>query len=352
MSLHPVLIELARLGVWILAMFGFVAIHAIIYLMFGTGGGKGNIPDEAFEYRYRPGIVPDGAFLVDLHGHTFASDGRMTPEQFIKWHVANGYDACVLTDHNTGKHNGAFMALQDKYPGIVLVPGFEWTTDRLHMNFIGIMDYPYKVPVLNPSDEEIQLAIKQAKDLGAVVMVDHVTWTKDQPRLRSGVVEHPTREQLLDWGVDGFEISNAMYWHDPRTVVFLQRAGHEWRGRKIFAGTGTDVHDPAREWASSWTELLLDENERHSPTIEVVKRALLDGRARPWQDFDYREPPESRVAGSRRHAWASTFFAPFLGTVEGAAKVVVSKRELASYVCWLLLAYVPVRFLFLLFSLL
>uniref|UniRef100_U9SWU1 Polymerase/histidinol phosphatase N-terminal domain-containing protein n=1 Tax=Rhizophagus irregularis (strain DAOM 181602 / DAOM 197198 / MUCL 43194) TaxID=747089 RepID=U9SWU1_RHIID len=38
--------------------------------------------------------------LLDGHLHTKFSDGRMNPEQLLKWAIANGYNAIIVSDHN------------------------------------------------------------------------------------------------------------------------------------------------------------------------------------------------------------------------------------------------------------
>ncbi len=344
--------ELLMFLIWFVSMVLFVAFHYMIYVLLSGSGSKVPVPDEALKYSYKPEFLPSDGFFIDLHSHTLASDGWMTPEQNIKWHIANNYHAFVLTDHNTCKNVKETLALQAKYPGILIIPGYEWTSGRLHLNFIGIEEFPYPAPVENPTDAECEDAIKKAKALGAVVLVDHITWTKDQPKLRSGELLHPTREQLLDWGVDGFEINNEMYWHDPLTLVKLDEWNHEWKGRKIFAGTGTDIHNPFKSFPTGWTQLLLKAGEKGHVTVDVVKAALLEGRTKTWQNHDYRNPPEEKFWRQGQHRVLRTVFAPFLGTVEGARLVVKSKREIASYVAWLVIAYAPIRFIFLLFALL
>src|SRR6056297_2586381 len=91
---------LAKLAPWQNWLVGFcfwilgVALFALItYLITAAGVGtlRGNIPDEAFNYSYRPSFIPEDAYLLDTHSHTLASDGWMTPEQNIKWHIANGF---------------------------------------------------------------------------------------------------------------------------------------------------------------------------------------------------------------------------------------------------------------------
>nr|MDO8116565.1 CehA/McbA family metallohydrolase [Candidatus Sigynarchaeota archaeon] len=330
--MDPILAEIFRFGIWFVAIIGLAFLSYVIYSLAEGQGGKLPIPDKALDYSYKPNFLPENGYFIDLHGHTLASDGWLTPEQLIKWHMANGFNAFVLTDHNTGKNNKAILAMQDKYPNILIIPGYEWTADRVHLNFIGIEDFPDK-PSPNPSDDEIKSAITKAKSMGAIVLVDHVTWTLDQPRLRSGELVHPVREALLDWGADGFEINNEMRWYDPKTMHLHESYWKgEWKGRKIFLGSGTDIHNPFKQWASCWTELLLTREERKHVTFEVVKRALLDGRSKPWTDHDFRVPHEARFHPGASRAWVKTGLAPFVGVVEGARLVATSKRKIASYV--------------------
>ena len=255
---------------------------------------RGKIPDHFFDYKRTSDILPKNGFFLDTHAHTTASDGWMTPEQCIKWHIANGFDAFILSDHNTGKNNKPILELQDKYPEIVIIPGFEWTTIPIHLNFLGIEDFPGKIPV-NPKDDKIKEAIDKAKKLGAVVQVDHIPWTVNEPWHRLGKCTHPTRDQLLQWGVDGFEINNEMRWYDPKTVIWLETLKKENKlPRPIFMSTGTDVHNPLKEWVTGWTELLLTPKERKNPDWSVIKKVLLEGRTKIWVDHDYYMPFEAK----------------------------------------------------------
>lgn len=44
---------------------------------------KGNIPDYVFDYKRKSDILPEKGFILDIHAHSTASDGWMTPEQCI-----------------------------------------------------------------------------------------------------------------------------------------------------------------------------------------------------------------------------------------------------------------------------
>jgi len=45
-----------------------------------------------------------GNILFDAHSHTTHSDGKLTVEQNIQWHLSNGFNACAISDHNTWDH--------------------------------------------------------------------------------------------------------------------------------------------------------------------------------------------------------------------------------------------------------
>lgn len=306
--------------------------------------GKGLLRNDLFNYHHTSPILPEKGFFLDTHSHTLASDGIMTPEQNILWHIANGFHAFVLTDHNTGKNNAEILGLQAKYPQILIIPGFEYTTYPIHLNFIGIMDFPEKVKQ-KPTHDEIRQAIAKAKQLGAIVQADHISWTKNEPLHRSGEVTHPTRDELLAWGVDTFEINNEMRWYDPYTLHWFERLKEQKRlPRPISMTTGTDIHSPLKEWCSCWTELLLTEEERKKPTWETVKTALLEGRTKIWVDHDYLHPPEAVQIGfdPDKNAFKS-IFAPFFALRYGVEKIPGLKWGIFSYILWFALLYFPLR---------
>jgi hypothetical protein len=268
----------------------------------------------------------------------------MTTEQNTKWHIANGFHAFVLTDHNTCKANEEILSLQDKYPEIIIIPGIEWTTLRLHMNFIGIKNYPLKIPIV-PTDEEIQNAIKKAHDMGAIVQVDHVTWTLEDKFHRE--YDHPTREQLIEWGVDGFEIYNEMRWHDPKTeLIISQLEKNRPLDRRLFLSTGTDIHNPILEYSAVWTELLLTPEEKANPNIEIILNALKESRTKIWIDNDFRYTNEALALKLEENSLKKKILSPFYGLKDMLKNAPGGKIGIFSIVIWLLLLYFPFRLLF------
>ena len=64
---------------------------------------------------------------ADLHTHTTASDGSMSPSKVVEWAVKGGLDVVAITDHDTvsGLAEGVQRA---KELGIKFVPGIELST--------------------------------------------------------------------------------------------------------------------------------------------------------------------------------------------------------------------------------
>lgn len=72
---------------------------------------------------------------IDLHMHSTASDGTMTPSELARFAAENGLTAAALTDHDTVSGVGEFIAKCEKY-GVEGIPGVEISADydkRMHI---------------------------------------------------------------------------------------------------------------------------------------------------------------------------------------------------------------------------
>jgi predicted metal-dependent phosphoesterase TrpH len=67
--------------------------------------------------------------MIDLHTHTTASDGRLTPAELVARAAAAGVTVISATDHDTTAAHGA-MRLACAAAGIEFVPGIEITAIR------------------------------------------------------------------------------------------------------------------------------------------------------------------------------------------------------------------------------
>src|SRR6056297_1999106 len=141
---------------------------SVVTSLFGPPQTK--YTDDSFDWSYKPvGESTGGGYnvLVDTHSHTLYSDGILTVEQNIKWHIANGFNVSVITDHDTWAHIPEVREMQEKYKDdIILFAGSEWTTNVIHMNIILPLNaegYEDLVPPSNnPTYEQIQQAINDA----------------------------------------------------------------------------------------------------------------------------------------------------------------------------------------------
>ncbi len=198
-------------------------------------------PVNAFDWSYIPPEHDNTTFnvLFDQHSHTFYSDGVLSPEENIQWHLAHGFNAMALTDHD--RIDGALEAqriAREKYNDTIKVlVGMEWTTSRIHMNLLGISSWIF-VPAIG-TDTEIQAAIASTHAQGGIVVVNHIPWS-----LRVGM-DHPNRSQLRGWGVDYIEIVNEND-YDNDSIDFFHGTG-------VGNITGTDMHSPGT--VHGWTQL-------------------------------------------------------------------------------------------------
>jgi predicted metal-dependent phosphoesterase TrpH len=66
---------------------------------------------------------------VDLHVHSTASDGRLTPAQVIKEAAEKGLSYIALADHDTVDGIAAAKKAAQSYPGLTVIPAIEISTD-------------------------------------------------------------------------------------------------------------------------------------------------------------------------------------------------------------------------------
>ncbi len=229
-------------------------------------------------YRYYPpeavNITPSAPgeklVLLDQHSHTLYNDGELTPQQNVQWHYAMGYNACVVSDHDTiqGSIDARNYARQAYNNTFKVLLGAEYTTDRIHMNIIGISDDFMQYFIAHPpdvwgtpSDADLQAFIQTVHAHGGLVVVNHILWSEAQG------MDQPTRAQLIAWGVDFIEVINDDENYDTESMAFCAANG-------IGQITGTDRHGPGS--VKSWTginvtdfteEAIFNELKAHNTTL-------------------------------------------------------------------------------------
>ncbi len=175
---------------------------------------------------------------LDQHSHTTYSDGVLSVKQNVEWHIAMGYNAIVITDHNNIANKADIDSLKAEYAAknVTIIQGMEWTTGRLHANLIGISEWTLPIPG-SPTDDDIKAMIAETHRQGGVVTINHFPWSINQTNMQN----HPTRQQASNWGANFIEIVNddsqPIYVFDVESDTFCDSS-------QIGKITGTDMHEP------------------------------------------------------------------------------------------------------------
>lgn len=258
-----------HVGPFFLRFFLYVVTIALLFYFsvwctFRYSHGIITYENAQFDWSFHPnqsGYVPvDSAYnnyniLLDAHSHTDYSDGWLTPEQNIQWHIANGYNAMILSDHNTVK--GGTVAQQiarEKYDDkIKVLVAQEYTCCRIHMNLVGINA---TIPsVAWPTDEDIMSIVNQTHAQGGFVVVNHIPWSENT------LYDQFSIQDLYNWGVDYVEVINqdTFDYQDYRFAI-KNNMGYL---------SGTDMHNPSRG-VNGWTTLI--SNFTEEAIMEALKQ--------------------------------------------------------------------------------
>ncbi|MDF2962055.1 MAG: phosphoesterase [Paenibacillus sp.] len=161
----------------------------------------------------------------DLHTHSINSDGKYTLEENAAIMEQLGCDFIAMTDHNTSVQNLSYP----RNTSVVMIPGFEFTTNFGHSNFLGVTDPLNDFRVSN--QEDVNARLKTAGERGAKI-----------------VLNHPHCD-FCPWEWD-FQVDHnwVEVWNGPWTER-NERTLSWWQqqlaaGRRLTAVGGSDVHRP------------------------------------------------------------------------------------------------------------
>jgi len=109
-----------------------------------------------------------------IHVHTSRSDGRLSPEEVVRWHRAHGYDFLAVTDHNVLTDMSTYST-----PDFLTIPAIELELDQTSLGT------KYHLVALNPGDDlawytkdlPVQEAIDRLNGCGATVILAHPYWS-------------------------------------------------------------------------------------------------------------------------------------------------------------------------------
>ena len=96
--------------------------------------------------------------LVDLHLHTLASDGRLTPTQLVDLIASKGVTVAAISDHDTTDGIAEAVRAAAGHPNLDIIPAIELSTD-IPGDEIHMLGY-----FLQYEDEEFQAILRRFRE--------------------------------------------------------------------------------------------------------------------------------------------------------------------------------------------
>jgi hypothetical protein len=158
---------------------------------------KAYVPSAPLEKTHR-------YYACDFHVHDREStDASPTLEANIQYAEAQGLDAIEASDHNTITQDDYITGLQAKYPGLLIIPGIEWTTYHGHGNAMGALKWvDHKI---GQPGVTVDSSVDAIHSQGALFAINH-------PELDVGnlcIGCSWTYSQLAATKVDAFEVESG-----------------------------------------------------------------------------------------------------------------------------------------------
>lgn len=124
--------------------------------------------------------------LCDLHAHSTASDGSLTPTQLVELAKDTGLSAVALSDHNTVEGLPEFLAAAEKLE-VEAVPAVEFSTEyegtELHIIAMFVEPEYYETITARMDDFKYR---KEKSNLDLVVALQKAGIPLDYDRIREG----------------------------------------------------------------------------------------------------------------------------------------------------------------------
>jgi len=95
---------------------------------------------------------------VDLHIHSTASDGRLTPSDIVREAVERGLTYIALTDHDSVDGIAPAQAAAQAFPQLKVIPGVEISTD-IPQGEVHVLGY-----FIDYTDPELRASLKRFKN--------------------------------------------------------------------------------------------------------------------------------------------------------------------------------------------
>ena len=137
----------------------------------------------------------DGYKIVDIHSHTISSrDNISSVSSSINFHKKHGFTDFFITEHD---NTNGYKTIPEHIGTKHIFPGIQIrTTDGVSVLLLSNKPFEY----YDFKDKSIKEMINSAHSNNMLVIMPH-WWKWHKPDLK----------QLVDWGIDGFEIYNCGY---------------------------------------------------------------------------------------------------------------------------------------------
>jgi len=132
---------------------------------------------------------------ADLHIHSTASDGRLTPAEVVQEAARRGLKFMSLTDHDTVNGIAPAKAAVQSFPGLKLIPGVEISTD-IPEGEVHVLGY-----FIDYTDRELRVKLEGFRNSrlgrarGMVAKLDklgvHLDWQRIEQIAGSSVMGRP-----------------------------------------------------------------------------------------------------------------------------------------------------------------
>lgn len=189
------------------------------------------------------GLTP---MRVDMHIHTFFSDGDVSPQYRVREAWADGLDAIAITDHieyhphdsQMAKYLGVENYTRDlntsyelakgegDYYGLIVVRGTEITRNPREVGHFNALFTTDNNAI--PDDDPLQ-GMRNAKKQNALIVNNHPGWE------RESVNPTPIEQKAWDEGlIDGIEIMNCQEFYPKVIDTALEK--------NFYMVSATDIH--------------------------------------------------------------------------------------------------------------
>ena len=138
---------------------------------------------------------------VDLHIHSTASDGGLTPEEVVQLAAKKGLSVIAITDHDSVDGIAAALTAAESFPSLRVIPGVEINTD-IPNGEVHILGY-----FIDHENEELKRTLKtlrHSREIRAQKMIAklgelgiEVEWRRVQELAGGGSVGRPHIAQAM-----------------------------------------------------------------------------------------------------------------------------------------------------------